>query len=435
MSVSFINNRLFQPVSQSPLTPEDTAAVKIQKVFRGFQARGGLFGCGKKAIRQKQYEWFQRAPAGVTPVYFHSRCSLVLKNCPGTTAKDRRRQMLDAQKLCDRKGFDCLVIPKAKVYKNWLIETRLPITPKKSLQEMYLDQLVLYSSDPHLFDEAVSQFGHFCCHSYFTDLCGGRSSLQIYAPGVPLPRYDNIMLFQDMKSGKGKIALPDLEHCMVLIHSVPSISDRKSALCDVIRLFPHHEKQVLEIAKQYLPDADLEKFENELMRAQKEILGFHQAFLTDRAMFLQEKGITLENPRRICTLSPERLKELQKILDSELLFIDDSEIFVSSLLEKIFQRLEEISNNSFQKNPPMNIQQQLVQRDVRVSLDAFALNCIPSVVGGSQPLSNVKSIIPILLEEMAKKGPDGSFGELGFFRYHHENPYENIPYDILQIFY
>ena len=68
-----------------------------------------------------------KSPEGKTAVYLPEGLPIVLKESGSPENQKRLDQMKEARAICNRLECRHLVIPKARVYANFIIEQRLPI--------------------------------------------------------------------------------------------------------------------------------------------------------------------------------------------------------------------------------------------------------------------------------------------------------------------
>lgn len=79
-------------------------------------------------------------PYGTTTVYLPKEFPIVLKQGSPETRSIRLNQIIDARNLCDQNNYQCLTIPTAQVYKDFIVESRLPI----EVHHSYKDHIALY---------------------------------------------------------------------------------------------------------------------------------------------------------------------------------------------------------------------------------------------------------------------------------------------------
>lgn len=249
-----------------------------------------------------------RASSGNTPVYMPNGLPIVLKQSGSPKNQKRYSQMKDARDICEKNGYQLLEIPKARVYENFIIESRLPITmngPK--------EQMGLYFECRDLFTDAVREFTGFLCQSTLNDIVGGTDNPFESLSETPMGRYDNISLY--IEGEQGKIGLVDLERFIPRCYK--DYDDWCFSKCqDLVHLFPYHIEEILEEAKKF--DPTIEKYRNNLEEERAGSLKRFKLVYEDHFEFIKEKGISVQKPLEFAQLSPSRKEEIVYILLSKL---------------------------------------------------------------------------------------------------------------------
>lgn len=264
---------------------EISAAITLQRHFRGRQAR---ISSNQEKMHVINYALFalalpyidtpaerRRVPTsntGKTAVYFPMGLPVVLKESQALS-RLRFEEMRQARNLCRANGYKHLVIAKARVYKGFIVESRLPIEMVYSK----VDQIRLYKKYHLLFNHAVREFMGLICQASLYDLNNILSydPIETSCKEAPSPRYDNVTLFVD-ETGVGKIALVDLQNFK------PECCMRNPLWClfkcyDAICLFPYHLELILEEAKKF--DEDIETQREKLKDFRERVLhGFEHGF-------------------------------------------------------------------------------------------------------------------------------------------------------------
>ncbi len=288
----------------------DKAAVKIQKIAKGFLVRIKPW---EMTIETKVYQHLRssqikitnlpQAESGKTAVYFIHSIQIILKQSQ-FACKTRLKTMVQARELIKKKEFNYLIVPKAieaqEFPKGFLIEECLPI------QEGMFKQFALYSDNKESFTPAIKEFCQLVLNNKFSDLTGGKFRYSMLA-NVSLPRTDNICLFRKEPDFFG-IGLVDLESFQI---NTPSDQEFTDQLKSLVSLFPYHLETILEIATKIRPVMS-EKMMEDLEKIKTGVLNFFLLF--DRfSNLLTEKKIDLSKPpERKLEISEERKKEIAK---------------------------------------------------------------------------------------------------------------------------
>lgn len=279
-----------------------------------------------------------RAMHGKTDVYLPKDLPVVLKCSGGKESKERLEKMGEARTVCEQSGYKKLVIPKARIHGEMLIESRLPISAHD-----FKEQMGLYVENLDLFNSAVREFTGFCCRVSLTDLVAVPLDDSLYyyeeLSQVPMGRYDNVPVF--IEDGEGKIGLIDLESLEPLpTRSIETqnVWDEhiKRSCSDIICLFPYHFDAILEEAAKVCPEIeDLREFleevrSNALKRFELTYVGHKQC--------VQSKGITLQNPHEFVRREireKEKLENAVRALLEEKLLSEGFETAFSEFKEQV----------------------------------------------------------------------------------------------------
>lgn len=306
-------------VQQISETQKKVAAIKIQSIWRGYSARVKAEKVKKPLLeyalleRVKPYidtpsslQDMPRASSGKTQVYLPKELPIVLKQSGSPENQKRFNQMKQGLDICERSGYDSLVIPKARVYRNFIIESRLPITVHGTKE-----QIGLYIENREKFARAVKQFTGFLCQSCFYDLTGGSNDPYGTLSKTPVGRYDNIALY--LEEDQGKIGLIDLEQFS------PGCSQSREEWCffrcrDAVHLFPYHLDEIMNVAQKF--DSNIEAYRNILEQERDEALKRFKIAYEDHLNFIKEKNITFENPIKIVAIKPIRKEKIKEALVS-----------------------------------------------------------------------------------------------------------------------
>lgn len=247
-----------------------------------------------------------RASCGKTPVFLPKDSPIVLKLSGSPTNQKRFEQMKHAREICEQSGYEHLVIPRAHIYRNFIIESKLPLHAHSTK-----GQIGLYIENRKRFTPAVKEFVGFLCQSTFNDITGNRDPYGILC-NTPVGRYDNIPLY--IEEDQGKIGLIDLEQ----FH--PGCDKSSKDWCffkcrDAVHLFPLHLKEILSEAKKF--DPKIKKYQRKLKEEQKEALKRFK-IIEDHLNFINKKGITAQNPLKFEKLGLEKIEELKSNVERKL---------------------------------------------------------------------------------------------------------------------
>ncbi len=282
--------------------PIISAATTIQTVCRGYLARKpllpsqhySLYLAECEKIQSSEYET-PRATSGLTPVYLPlTMPNVVLKASGRKVAINRFRKMQSVRSVLQLQKSTHLVIPKASLCQDFLVEERLPIGANEyRSMEMYL----FY---PSLFNEAVREITRLFSKMYIGDLTD---------PGI---RYDNLPFYIVENQGKkeGRIGLIDLEN----LREKP----REDGLETLAKIFPLHLKLIKEEAT-----ALGMKFDDKLLKFYaKSGKDFLQSRFNDHLQWLRRKGVSTNTKLQRFRVAPHRTKDLRYLIEKELLKLD-----------------------------------------------------------------------------------------------------------------
>lgn len=296
----------------------ECAATNIQRVWRGYSARVktkraknqllsyALFEQAKLLIdNPSKYQKFDRASKGKTTVYLPKELPIVLKQSGSPANQKRFEKMQEGRDLCERNGYKKLMIPKARVYKDFIVESRLPLA-----MDGTKEQIGLYIENRELFTPAVEEFMNLICHCTFNDITGASADPYETLSKAPMGRYDNIVLY--LQDGQGMIGLVDLERFG------PGYRNRRKEWCffkcrDAVDLFPYHLEEIIKVAKRF--DSNIELYRKPLERERDEALKRFKIAYEDHLDFVKQKGISMENPVDFDAVSME---QVQEVIDKEL---------------------------------------------------------------------------------------------------------------------
>jgi len=278
------------------------AATIIQKAWRKYAEKMlplALFEKSKKYMDVNfDVTKLSRAPAGKTQVYLPKDLPIVLKLSGSPQNKQRFEQMQQAREILKKNHYQHLVIPKARINGEWIIESRL------SIAEHELKKVIgFYKENTAFFTEAVKEFTGFLCQGEFTDFVSySNSVMEMGFRFAGVGRYDNVTLLS-IENGIGKIGLIDLEHFTPGTQSINYFESCLSAIC----LFPYHFQEIVEEVSKYCPSlmSDGENKER-LEKCRDDALGRFRDFYEVHLAFIQEKQITMDNPLKMVEISDDR---------------------------------------------------------------------------------------------------------------------------------
>ncbi len=307
-----------------------SAATTIQKHLRGHFTRKAtlpshlfpqyLHECSK-ALGSGSNS-MKRAEGGTTWVYLPEggMSGVVLKLSYRKTAITRFHQMQEVRSILRKFNTSDLIIPKAFLCREFLVEERLPINVND------YHNMEIYLKNIPLFNNAVRELTKLFSKGYLDDLIGSNpwNSLS-YIDGVyGSIRYDNLPLYIVEKNGKsvGKIGLIDLEH----MQKKPS----SAGLQTLARIFPYHLDIIIDEARSlgigYPGDfiIDERSGENSLDAAANRGIKYLQVGFSDHIGFLKQKGISSENAHLPFEIAVEKIAELYPLVENELVKIDQN---------------------------------------------------------------------------------------------------------------
>lgn len=373
-------------------TPQDKAATIIQKYFRGHLARkphlpSHLYPryhalCEK--IKQFGSQLIPRAPDGQTTVYLPQEMpEIVLKASGRKIAIKRFHQMQEVRSILDSQNSSCLIIPKANLCQDFLVEQRLPINGDS------YHNMGLYLSQPELFNKAVRELTRLFSRVYFSDLVGWQKNPLGHIAGVEdLVRYDNLPLYvvEENEKKEGRIGLIDLEHTSIR-ENQEGLSG--SGLNTLARIFPLHldiikdEASKLKIKVDKVLDAYAEKGKKYLQ------VGF-----TDHLEYLRQKGILTETSLEPLQISPQRMEEVIALVEKELLKLNQG------VESKFAGRYQQPDKNFFIKDP------EETAKELAASLTPFVINYIKDAleyyIKGSLNLAQNEQLSEIQTKNMTE---------------------------------
>jgi hypothetical protein len=218
---------------------KDQQSVFIQKVFRGFLNRKSFLPqslYSKYAFECENVNHFTpQAEGGKIAVYLPKDLpTVVLKEIGRDNAVKRFCKIETIRKGIREKGLTQLIVPKVRLYKEFLVEERLPVR----IDPAY--NAGLYLRNKELFNEPVLQMTRLFAKFYI----GRLVNLDVTGSIVECIRYDNIPFLLREKEGKQsiEIGLIDLEHA----EEQREVESAINKLYLLTLLFPFHKEIIQE---------------------------------------------------------------------------------------------------------------------------------------------------------------------------------------------
>lgn len=220
------------PVSRFS-TPEDKAAITIQKYFRFYLERRphlpkNLYQYRIQCDRIKGHECdsIPQATGGKRKVYLPNEMPEVALKY-SKNAIMRFHQMQEVKSILNWQNSSHLIIPKANLYQDLLVKERLAINVDS------YHNMELYLSKPEMFNDDVRELTRLFSRIFLSDIVSDQINPFGHITGVgDFDRYDNLPMYVVEEKGKkvGKIGLIDLEH----VQKSPNFQGLET----LVRIFP-----------------------------------------------------------------------------------------------------------------------------------------------------------------------------------------------------
>lgn len=297
------------------LIPEETvsAATTLQAFIRAHSISKNLlppemYDNYSHACKNKKKA--PRAQEGDTAVYLPKEMpEVVLKESGRTQAIERFHQMQEVRSIVESQNSTHLIIPRANLYKKFLVEDRLPINV-----DCY-HNMGLYFFQSQLFDEAICELVRLFSKGYIGDLVNSQAHPLSRIEGAgDFVRYDNLPLYITEEGGKqkGKIGLIDLEHF--------KDSPEPEGLETLAKIFPLHLNIIKEEAQKLGMVINKKSVD---AAAEKGIKYLNVGFL-DHFKWLEKKGVLSDIPfKNLFHITSERKLQLTNVVKNELLVLNN----------------------------------------------------------------------------------------------------------------
>lgn len=291
------------------------AATTIQRVWRGYLIRSREETTARHLLSYTLLEQAKhyintpsklaslpQAPSGTTPIYLPKEFPIVLKKSGSPDNRKRFIHMKQGREICQRSNYKYLIIPRARVYANFIIERRLPIKAWNTKE-----QIGLYIENREQFTRAIQEFVGFICQSDLSGITGGNLDPYGTLSRTPIGRYDNVVLY--LEKNEGRIGLLDLKQFS------PECNKEQEDWCffkcqEAIDLFPCHLDEILSAAKNFDPTIDI--YREVLMEEREKALKRFRIAYEDHLNFIKLNKITFDHPTEISTIKISQQKYVEE---------------------------------------------------------------------------------------------------------------------------
>lgn len=325
----------------------EKAAIKIQKLWRGYSIRNRIEKDGKsQTLSGFLFAQFftkygncpidelplPKAPSGRIKVLLSESPPLVIK-WTDSNGMRRLKKMKDAREICVKNNLNKLIIPTSKVFNILTFEKRLPIINSSKLQ------IGLYIEHKNEFTPAVMQLATLFCHAEIDDLVSDNPYGRLFPSDGEMASYENLPLFASKKYGGYCLGLIDTEMLYITNINQYNFTPRMTTL---LRFFPLHMDEIIKVFQKFLKleDEVVEKIKKTYASKRATTLkGFENIYINHRD-FLLKKKIGFENPLHI-EITTEAGEKIT-FLDS---FTFDLVInFISEKLKENLKKAKKISS-------------------------------------------------------------------------------------------
>lgn len=375
-------------------TQRNRAACLIQKVFRAHLVALD-FAKGRKLIDEGSYAGAPRASCGRTPVYFPKDAPRIILKHSGVPDNARRlARMVALRTILQFPDFKHLVIPKAQVHKEFLIEERLPfhINSLTALIGFYHNNLAALQG-------VVEEFTRLCCFTQFSDLCCSSYFLN-KKEGTLFARFDNAPLYikRGPEGDRYCMGLIDLEYLRF------GRGDWEKSVIAPIVFFPDHFSRIWEIAESCLgpchPDT-----QRSLQTIRDDVKAFHEVYYLNPRTVLRRKGISLDNPYKQLVVSEATVERVAEIVFEKIMcFIAKN--FPPKKAETFHSEADSL-DSSDEEDPANNFVETLDREVAKSMVRAVVANINKHLDEASRKSAAVTSEEEILLVRCGKFSFDG----------------------------
>ncbi len=319
---------------------QDLSAISIQKMWRGHVARRACLSNPSYAIYQAQCRAvleghaMPEASSGNTHVFFPPATpSIILKQSGKRNAIQRFSDMQTVRGILRSQKSSHLVIPRASLCGDFLVEDRLPIS-----SDRYVN-MARYIDHPRMFDEAIREMTRLFSRAWLTDLVSSHYHPISNIVGDTV-RYDNVPLY--IENGVGKIGLIDLEHISYYPFSSKNRPSGSSAYTSpaqtLARIFPYHVDMIIEESNKL----NMKFNENQVRFYAREGHEFLQKGYIDHLNWLRQKEITPEKFNQPFEVTPDRIETIVQTLTEQLLSRNISWLTEESIAESVHSVISDI---------------------------------------------------------------------------------------------
>lgn len=356
---------------------QEEAAKRVQSFCRGFLARARvkkqkrvlsrrLFRKAVQMVDNQQYLNAPRATHGKTPVYITKE--LVFKETGSPLDEIRLSLINQAYGLCSQGRYNTLVVPEAIVYKELLIERRLPIHSTG-----FFDQVELYVQNKERFALAARQLTQFLMKVSLPWIIKEK-----IFPIVNVARYDNLALF--LENGEGRVGLIDTER----LGTEKEEHTTLNACLAAVTFFPYHVEEIVSAAREFAL-SDIDPIRTLVLERSYQVLGYWENAYEQHMQFLRQKGIGVHSYKKNLIPKAESAKKLiNKIYQvfskyrefacnekPEQNTINEQKKFLAEIVEKLREnantKVEEIAHEVMWLKQPLTTEASLLEkRTVRV---------------------------------------------------------------------
>lgn len=226
----------------------------------------------------------------------------IIKNY-GADCEKRFNIINEIRQLCEQNEYHNLVVPMARIYRDCIIESPLPLTLITTKE-----QIGLYIDNRERFTQAVIQF-------------------ILFRKKVYSSRTFEVSLY--LENGQGKIGFIDAEYFCFREYVSPLTVCR-----DVVGMFPLHYDEILEVGVGL--KLNIERHRGALEKTRQRALANFEREYYSHDRFLKAKNITLRNPLDMIEVSKERRTQVAHMLNELPELVDFAIQFLSQCVKQNF---------------------------------------------------------------------------------------------------